>query len=296
MSGHGFLNIHKPAGCTSRDAVNRVVRRTRQKRCGHAGTLDPLATGVLVIALGPATRLVEYVQDQTKRYRAVFQLGLESDTDDVEGNVVVVPVERPPRRDEVEQVLAQFVGTIEQRPPAYSAIKVQGKRAYDLARKGNVVELAARPVYVESIVIESYAYPRLEVTITCGSGTYIRSIGRDAGKLLGTGAVMSDLVRTAVGSFTLETALTLEQLEALAGEEWHAAVLPYRAGLASLPSWRVPEELRVAFLHGQKIQVADLAEQAVEKELAVYDQKDQFLGIAVPLDRDTLRLTKGGFV
>jgi len=208
----GILNIHKPAGKTSRDVVNRVQRLVRPAKAGHAGTLDPLATGVLVVCVGPATRLIKYVQQLPKRYVATFLLGRRSETDDIESEVVEVAT-KPPLRETIEATLPEFIGTIQQRPPAFSAIKVAGERAYHLARKGESVELQTRPVEVYEIDVISYTYPKVVLDIRCGSGTYIRAIGRDLADRLGTAAVMSDLARTEIGSFRLGEATTLESLD-----------------------------------------------------------------------------------
>ncbi|MDA1051445.1 MAG: tRNA pseudouridine(55) synthase TruB [Planctomycetota bacterium] len=209
---YGLLNINKPPGKTSRDAVNRVQRLVRPVKVGHAGTLDPLATGVLVICLGPATRLIQYVQQLPKRYTGTFLLGRHSDSDDLEGEVIELANPVVPTADEVIAALPRFVGTIQQRPPIFSAIKVNGKRAYDLARAGKDVQLQARPVAIHELRVVRYEYPELVLDIGCGSGTYIRSLGRDLGESLGTAAVMSSLERTAIGDFTVESAIDLNDL------------------------------------------------------------------------------------
>jgi|SRR6185369_5766885 len=208
----GFLNIDKSGGMTSRDVVNRVQRLVRPEKVGHAGTLDPLATGVLVVGVGMATRLVENVQRLPKMYRGTFLLGRLSDTEDVEGKVVEMAGAVVPSLDAIRSAARRFVGTIEQRPPAYSAVKVAGKRAYQMARRGEVVELAVRPVEVHSLEIVRYAYPELELLVRCGSGTYIRSLGRDLAESLGTAAVMSQLRRLAIGPFRVEEAVGLKTL------------------------------------------------------------------------------------
>ena len=208
----GFLNVDKPAGITSRAVVNRIERLVRPIKVGHAGTLDPLATGVLVVALGPATRLIEYVQRLPKTYHGAFLLGRQSDTEDVEGTVIEIAGPNTPRREDIEAALPIFVGTINQTPPAFSAIKVAGQRAYAMARRGQVVELQPRPVEVYSLEAVRYEYPSLELLIRCGSGTYIRSLGRDLATSLGTAAVMSQLRRTAIGPFCVENATGLEDL------------------------------------------------------------------------------------
>jgi tRNA pseudouridine55 synthase len=192
--------------------VNRVQRLVRPAKTGHAGTLDPLATGVLVVAIGPATRLIDYVQEAPKQYRGEFLLGRRSDTEDIEGAVEELPQPPRPSRAEIEAVLPRFTGTIEQRPPAYSALKVAGKRAYDLARQGKTVDLAPRPVEIHALHVVGYDYPKLTLEVSCGSGTYIRSLGRDIAQAVGTEAVMSSLVRTAIGAFTVEDACALDAI------------------------------------------------------------------------------------
>ncbi|KAB8143238.1 tRNA pseudouridine(55) synthase TruB [Chloroflexia bacterium SDU3-3] len=211
---HGFLNIDKPAGMTSHDVVARLRRLARQKRVGHAGTLDPAATGVLVVALGQATRLIEYVQDETRKsYRATVRLGATTTTDDAEGEVGVVrPVPALAQAD-LAQALAPFQGHIQQVPPMYSALHHEGQRLYDLARAGVTLDLPARPVVIYQIDLVELRLPDVVLDITCGKGTYIRSIARDLGAALGCGAHLAALRRTAVGTFVVAQAATLEALE-----------------------------------------------------------------------------------
>ena len=235
---YGLLSIDKPTDVTSRDVVNEVQRLVRPHKVGHAGTLDPLATGVLVVCVGQATRLIEFIQQLPKQYRGTFLLGRRSDTEDTEGEVVVVASAPQPCRAEIEEILPRFVGHIMQRPPAFSALKVQGRRAYSLARRGQPVELQPRLVTIDRLEIVAYAYPELTLAVTCGSGTYIRSLGRDLGDALGTGAVMSALQRTAIGSFTLEQACSLGQLT---GESLSTWMLPPRRAVEHLPSMEVNE-------------------------------------------------------
>lgn len=229
----GLLNIDKPAGMTSRDVVNRVQKLVRPHKAGHAGTLDPLATGVLVVCVGRATRLISFVQDQLKSYRGTFELGKSSDTDDVEGTIRETGPLRDISREELEAILPEFTGLIAQVPPAFSAVHVDGRRAYDLARRGKPVELAPREVYVASIELTAWDFPRFTLEITCGSGTYIRSIGRDLGARLGCGAVMTALVRTRIGEFRLEEAVALDDLTS---ETLAARLLPATRAVAQLPS------------------------------------------------------------
>lgn len=271
-----LLNLHKPAGMTSRDAVNCVQRLVRPVKVGHAGTLDPLATGVLVVCLGQATRLIEYVQRMPKQYRGTFLLGCQSDTEDIEGNVVELFNPPRPTREQIDAVLPQFIGQIEQRPPAYSALKVAGRRAYDLARRGEQVELAPRKIDVYALRIPAYEYPELVLEIECGSGTYVRSLGRDLAAALGTGAVMKDLARTKIGDFRLEDACSLEELTP---DSLGQYLLPPSRAVAILPNIRVTpaEELRLK--QGKTI---DNRWGMTDAEIAVEDEAGRLVAIVEP--------------
>lgn len=197
---------------TSRDVVNVVQRIIKPTKVGHAGTLDPLATGVLLLCVGPATRLISVLQQSSKTYESEFLLGQTSDTDDVSGQLTEVPVSSQPSVESVKAALSAFEGSIEQTPPAFSAVKVAGKRAYALARAGQPVELKARQVQIDSVRLISYAWPKLKVCIDCGSGTYIRSVARDLGKVLGCGGLMSQLVRTRIGDFHVDDGINVEDI------------------------------------------------------------------------------------
>jgi tRNA pseudouridine55 synthase len=214
MSHFGIISVNKPAGCTSRRALDCVERLVRPAKAGHAGTLDPLATGVLVICVGQATRLISYVQQMPKTNHATFLLGHRSETDDTEGEVTEIPDAPTPTLDALECVLPQFLGGIEQVPPAHSAVKVAGRRAYKLARAGKAVTLTPRTVTIHKLLIRRFAYPQLELDIICGSGTYVRSLGRDLAASLGTFAVMTALERTSIGDFHVQHALSLNNLSA----------------------------------------------------------------------------------
>lgn len=203
----GVININKPAGWSSRATLARVERLLRPVKVGHAGTLDPLAEGVLVACLGPATRLIEHVQRMPKEYRATFLLGRRSPSDDVDSEVELLADPPTPTRAEIESLLPRFTGVLEQRPPAFSAVKIYGQRAYKLARRGRKVETSLRKVAVYEIALGRYDYPEMELSIRCSSGTYVRSIGRDLAEQLGTAAVMSALVRTAIGPFCVTAAM-----------------------------------------------------------------------------------------
>ncbi len=208
----GLLNLNKPPGWTSRDVVNRVHRLVAPARAGHAGTLDPLASGVLVLCVGTATRLIQHVQQLPKRYIATFLLGRQSPSDDVELEPEVLPGAPRPTWEQIAGTLPQFIGEIDQTPPAYSAIKVGGRKAYHLARGGQPVALAPRPVTVHQLTVLRYDYPELILDIQCGSGFYVRALGRDLAASLGTAAVMSGLMRTAIGGLTIEQSHSVEFL------------------------------------------------------------------------------------
>jgi tRNA pseudouridine55 synthase len=235
----GLYNINKPSGITSRDVVNRVQRLVRPAKAGHAGTLDPLASGVLVVCVGPATRLIPYVQRMTKHYRATFLLGHASDTDDVYGEVCLSNDPYRPSREEILETLKRFLGEILQRPPRYSAVKVKGQRAYRLARRQEPIELPARPVTIHELHLRDYTYPTLELDVVCGSGTYIRSLGRDVAAELGTTAIMSSLVRTAIGTFSIEESVRLEDISADSADRY---LLPAIRAVEGLPRLMLTEQ------------------------------------------------------
>jgi tRNA pseudouridine55 synthase len=276
MPHFGLLNINKPSGMTSRRVVDHVQRLVRPDKAGHAGTLDPLASGVLVVCVGAATRLIDYVQQAAKRYTATFLLGRASDTEDVEGQVIELPDPPVPTRQQIEQAAAGFVGEIEQRPPAFSALKVAGKRAHELARAGEAVELAARPISVYGIDILHYEYPELTLDIRCGSGTYVRSLGRDLAESLGTAAVMSALVRTAIGSFRLDEAYSLD---AVRSETLPGLLLPARRAVAHLPAVTLNGEEIGRLARGLPVAGRDAAAGC---EVAAYDAAGELVAILTP--------------
>jgi tRNA pseudouridine55 synthase len=210
----GLIVVDKPAGMTSRRLVDVVGRALGTKSVGHAGTLDPLARGVMLLCVGAVTRLVELLHELPKRYEATFLLGRSSASDDMETPVEEEAQPMQPSRAAVEAALPAFRGDILQRPCDYSAAHVAGKRAYALARAGKAVALAPKPVHIDRLVVTDYDWPRLDLDIVCSSGTFIRALGRDLAIALGTRAVMSALRRTAVGPFTLADAVPFEQIEA----------------------------------------------------------------------------------
>lgn len=208
----GVLNLNKPAGITSRDAVNVVQRMVKPAKVGHAGTLDPMATGVLLVCVGSATRLISILQQAPKTYVAEFRFGETSDTDDSTGTVELSPEAAVVERSDLQAELVAFTGTIDQVPPAFSAVKIKGQRAYAKARRGEDVQLSSKQVDVYSIELLEYQWPVAQLEIRCGSGTYIRSIARDLGKQLGCGGLMSCLERTAIGEFDVQNAVLPDAL------------------------------------------------------------------------------------
>ncbi len=203
---NGILVLNKPGGMTSRAVVDQVGRLVRKVRVGHAGTLDPLATGVLVVCLGTATRLVEVIQRQPKTYVTSVRLGARSDTLDADGAIEVEADPRVPTTAEIAAALRDFVGQIEQTPPRFSAVKLGGKRAYELARAGKAVTIQPRTVRIDAIRLRAYTWPSLTLEVNCGGGTYIRSLASDIAAAVGTWGFVATLERTRIGDFTLEQA------------------------------------------------------------------------------------------
>jgi tRNA pseudouridine55 synthase len=222
---------------TSFDVVSLVRRGTGERKVGHAGTLDPAATGVLVVCLGQAVRISEYLMELRKTYRAVIKLGIATDTYDAEGSPTFTADSVDVARESVVAVLQQFVGQIQQAPPSYSAVKVAGQRAYRLARKGQEVALKPRPIVVHRIDLLCFESPVVEIEVECGKGTYVRSLANDIGRELRCGAHLASLVRTRVGPFDIESATDIAALEAaFESGSWRVLVLPMDCGLAHLPA------------------------------------------------------------
>jgi tRNA pseudouridine55 synthase len=273
----GLLNLNKPPGPTSRQVVDIVQRLARPAKVGHAGTLDPLAGGVLVLGIGAGTRLVEYVQRMPKRYTGTFLLGRRSPTEDIEGEVTLLAGAVQPAAEEVRAAAAALVGQIEQRPPAFSALKLGGRRAYDLARKGQEVDLAARPVTVYAIEVARYDYPELVLEIECSRGTYVRSLGRDLARSLGTEAVMAALVRSAVGSFRLADAA---DPAALTRENLHDHLLPLLRAVETLPQVVLSAEEAARVRNG--LAIARRSPAAEASEIAGVDEQGRLVAILCP--------------
>jgi len=252
---HGWLVLDKQSGMTSTQAVGKVKHQFEAQKAGHAGTLDPLATGVLPIALGEATKTVPYVVEGEKRYRFTVRFGAETDTDDAEG-CVVRTCETMPAPPAIEAMLPRFTGEIEQVPPRFSAIKVEGARAYDLARNGEDVQLQPRAVYIEDLrLVEMPDTATAVFEAACGKGTYVRALARDLGRALACFGHVIALRRTQVGPFTEEAALSLDVLEAAAqaGEALAAYLQPVEAALSDIPSVGVSPADAASLARGQAI-------------------------------------------
>lgn len=250
----GVLVIDKPVGLTSHDVVQVIRKGTNIRRAGHTGTLDPRASGVLVVLVGPAVRLSEYVSASDKRYQAIIRLGATTDTFDEDGSVLTSsPVEIS--EEQFENALKQFIGEIEQVPPPYSAVKVNGKKAYEMAREGEEVELAPRIINVYNLELLEWAPPEAVIDVYCSSGTYVRSLANDLGKVLGCGAHLVGLRRTKSGRFTLRDAVPLRKLrDAFDQGNWYQYLIPAAEALSDWPAIELNSEQLDAIRHGNRIQ------------------------------------------
>jgi tRNA pseudouridine55 synthase len=281
----GVIPVDKPAGVTSRRCVDAVARALGMKAVGHAGTLDPLAQGVVVVCVGHATKLVDFVHDLPKYYAATFLLGRSSPSDDLETPVEEEAAPVRPDRAAIEAALPAFRGAILQRPCDYSAVHVDGKRAYALARKGRPVALTPKPVRIDRLEITAYEWPRLGLDIECSSGTFVRAIGRDLAAALGTRAVMESLVRTAVGPFTRSRAVPLDVLEPQTAA---AALLPPLAAVAHLPQVTLDAATRDQATRG--VLIPESAAVDTSPALAAVAAAGDLVGILRPHASGTWRL------
>ncbi|HAT12433.1 MAG TPA: tRNA pseudouridine(55) synthase TruB [Microcoleaceae bacterium UBA11344] len=297
MTFEGFLNLNKPAGMTSHDCVGLVRRLLKLKRVGHGGTLDPVVTGVLPIALGKATRLLQFLQ-QGKAYRGTIRFGLTTTTDDLEGEIINAQPVPDLSWEKVQAALPNFLGKIEQFPPNYSAVQVGGKRLYDLARRGETVDVAARNVEVFRLEVldwRSGDFPELDLAIACGAGTYIRAIARDLGAMLNVGGTLATLTRTESSGFSIEESLCFEELERQLQENKFSPTLPAQV-LGHLGAIVLSPEYAKRWFQGQRLPIAEIMEnRKVEKNtsiplsspLQVYNEDGQFLGIGQVVNSDT---------
>jgi tRNA pseudouridine55 synthase len=276
----GVIPVDKPAGATSRQVVDAVARALSLKAVGHAGTLDPLAAGVVVVCVGHATKLVDFLHQLPKRYEVVFLLGRSSPSDDLETPVEEELTPRRPSREEIDAALPAFHGAIMQRPCDYSAVHVGGQRAYRLARKGRVIEIAAKPVRIDRLTLTAYDWPRLALDVECSTGTYIRALGRDLAAALGTTAVMERLVRTAVGPFERAASLPLADVTPATVA---AALLPAVAAVPHLPRVELSEAMLEAAVRGGLIEPWDAGGPSpAPSAAAACDQAGELVGILQP--------------
>ena len=253
----GVLVIDKPTGMTSHDVVNVVRRGTGIRRAGHTGTLDPRASGVLVILVGPAVRLSEYISASDKRYQAIIRMGTATDTYDAEGAFTREEVTVDVTEEQFEAELKKFEGEVEQTPPAYSAVKVNGRKAYEMARKGEEVELEPRMIQVHHLEILEWATPEVVVDVHCSSGTYIRSLANDLGEVLGCGAYLVGLRRTKNGRFSLRDSVPLRKLnEAFEAGDWYKYLIPAAESLADWYSVELDPDEVETLRHGQRVKAA----------------------------------------
>ncbi len=250
----GVLVVDKPTGMTSHDVVQVVRRGTGIRRAGHTGTLDPRASGVLVILLGPAVRLSEFVSASDKRYQATIRVGSSTDTYDSEGTITDQTSDIDVSEEQFNEILQQFTGEIEQVPPPYSAVKVKGRKAYEMARRGEEVELKPRIINVYSLEVLEWDPPESVIDVYCSSGTYVRSLANDIGKALGTGAYLVGLRRTKSGRFTLRDAVPLRILrEAFEAGDWYKNLIPAAEALADWPMVELDADQMEFVRHGHRI-------------------------------------------
>lgn len=275
----GLINIYKEKGFTSHDVVAKMRGILRMKKIGHTGTLDPDATGVLPVCVGKGTRLCSLLENHDKTYRAVLLLGMETDTQDVTGQILA---EKPVcvTEEQVLEVLPAFWGKIMQIPPMYSALKVNGKKLYEYAREGKVIEREARPVEIYELTVEKIELPRITMTVSCSKGTYIRTLCHDIGQALGCGGCMESLVRTRVGDFHLEQAITLKELEAKrdAGE-LDSCLVTVEQIFAGLPAVTTRKPYDVLIHNGNRVLGNMLETVPQEKQVRMYDSSGLFTGI-----------------
>lgn len=287
----GFLNLNKPFGITSHDCVAKVRRLLHQKKVGHGGTLDPAATGVLPIALGKATRLLQYLRED-KAYRATIKLGVTTTTDDLQGEVIAQNSANQLTLEQVKLAIEKFQGTIQQIPPNYSAIQVQGKRLYDLARAGEKITVAPRPVEIHQIEILDWRageFPELDLEIACGPGTYIRAIARDLGIALQTGGTLAALTRTASCGLQFTESLNFAELETQLEQGTFNPISPETA-LSHLEVVNLAEPDAIRWCQGQRLSLPENYPKYSFGKKRVQQETGEFLGIGEIVNSDTTQL------
>ncbi|MFC1632523.1 tRNA pseudouridine(55) synthase TruB [Patescibacteria group bacterium] len=270
----GFLIINKQKDWTSHDVVAKLRSITSLRKIGHTGTLDPFATGVLVVGIGKATKLFEFLTGDTKEYLATFKLGATSDTDDKTGTVTISPDAQKIIREDLELAILKFTGKIKQTPPQYSAIKVNGKKMYELARKGETTKVKPRVVEVLEFEVLRYRYPKLKVRLKVSSGTYIRSLARDLGEELGVGGYVEKLERTTVGNWHIDQSVKLKRLNK---NNWAKYLQPVEAVLDNFELIKVSSEEANDLRLGKKI---EYSHEDSSKKLAVIDPEEKLVAIA----------------
>jgi len=284
----GFLNLNKPKNWTSHDCVAKVRRLLKIRKVGHGGTLDPLATGVLPIAVGKATRLISYLPHR-KAYQAKVRFGIQTATDDLEGEILKTCSASELTLDTITPYLPQFLGIIEQIPPQYSAIQRDGQRFYDLARQGKMVAVPSRRVEIFDMQVlgwQAGEFPELDLSIRCGEGTYIRAIARDLGDLLGVGATLAGLIRTESGGMELENSITLEELADRLESQDFGLTSPQTL-LTDLPKIILDAETAQRWCQGQKIAVTE-REFALNRPFRVLQEDGTLLGIGEIAEVETI--------
>lgn len=280
---HGIINVYKEKGFTSHDVVAKLRGIVGQKKIGHTGTLDPDATGVLPVCLGKATKLCDLLTDKNKTYEAVLLLGKTTDTQDITGEVLEEKSTEALTEEKVREAIEGFIGDYEQIPPMYSALKVNGKKLYELAREGKVIERKARPVKILDIQILEIDLPKVRMEVSCSKGTYIRTLCHDIGEKLGCGGCMESLIRTRVSTFRIEDAKTLDEVETLKQEGKLAELLvPIDAMFPSYPKIAVKDDWKAFAKNGNPLDLKMLKEacgQDEETQVRLYDESGKFIAI-----------------
>lgn len=279
---NGIIVINKPQDWTSHDCVAVMRRATGIKRIGHTGTLDPMATGVLPICIGTATRIMEYMDLDWKTYRATLKLGIETDTEDIWGEVISEKSTEGISKEQIVQVVNSFIGEIEQIPPKYSALKVNGKKLYEYARAGQEVKIKSRKITVKEIIINDISGDNVDLTTTCSKGTYIRTICSDIGKKLGCGATMSSLVRTASGIFKLKDAIEIEDIKKMSKEEILDRLIDTDVPLVHFGKINLDAKKAKDFVNGKKIRrkEIDIVGESNHQNMYNIYYSNEFLGVA----------------
>ena len=280
---HGIINVYKEKGFTSHDVVAKLRGIVGQKKIGHTGTLDPDATGVLPVCLGKATKLCDLLTDKNKTYEAVLLLGKTTDTQDITGEVLEEKSTEALTEEKVREAIEGFIGDYEQIPPMYSALKVNGKKLYELAREGKVIERKARPVKILDIQILEIDLPKVRMAVSCSKGTYIRTLCHDIGEKLGCGGCMESLIRTRVSTFRIEDAKTLDEIETLKQEGKLAELLvPIDAMFPFYPKITVKDDWKAFAKNGNPLDLKMLKEacgQDEETQVRLYDESGKFIAI-----------------